>query len=364
MYTEIRKIPISIIIPLYNAEKEISRCMESIYKQTFTDYEIILVNDGSVDNSAEICRKYADKDSRVTFIDKENGGSGSARNAGIEVACGKYIYFCDADDEISNTLLERIYNVAENNNCDLVVFSVHSKIINSDTGNIIKEYYTTKKDCILKSKADFRNNFSHLYYEGVLFGAPYNKLFSNDIIKRNNVRFPDLKRGQDEIFNMRYYRFVNSCAVIPDSLYTYYQFDTIGRNKKYRLNYFKTTTKTYFATLKDLLDEFRAHDDYTEKKFQNSFVYSMESGILLAWNPIEKLNKKEKISFIKEILKTDFVIDISKTIIFVPEDYEKFWQLFIRGDYKSVYKYINRNERIEKIKSPIRKLRNSIIKRS
>lgn len=364
MYTENRKIPVSIVIPLYNAEKEISRCMESIYRQTFTDYEIILVNDGSADNSAEICRKYADKDSRVTFIDKENGGSGSARNAGIEVARGKYIYFCDADDEIDENLLKRVYEEAEKNTSDLVVFSVHGKIIDSDTGTVLKEYNTTRKETLFVNKEEFRKNFSHLYYEGVLFGAPYNKLFKTSVIFDNNIRFPDLKRGQDEVFNMYYYRFVNTCSVIPDALYTYYQFDNKGENQKYRLNYFKTTTKTYFAVLKDLLDEFGAHDDYTEKKFQNSFVYSMEAAVLLGFNPLEKLDKNGKIDFINKVVNDDFVIAVSEKIVCIPQGYEAFWQLFINKDAKGIYKFVNKSITVEKIKKPLRRIRDFIIKRS
>ena len=205
---------ITIIIPIYNAANCIDRCITSIYTQTFTDYEIILVNDGSTDNSAEICRKYAENDSRITFIDKKNGGAGSARNAGIEVATGKYIYFCDANDEISDNLLERIYGEAENKNADLVVFSVHSKIIDSDNGSVIKE-----EASFFENKEAFRREFSRLYYEGVLFGGPINKFFKADLISNNNIRFPDLRRGQDEIFNMQYYKYVNSCVVIPDSLY-------------------------------------------------------------------------------------------------------------------------------------------------
>lgn len=348
---------ITIIIPIYNAEKEITRCIDSIYTQTFTDYEIILVNDGSTDNSADICREYADKDHRVTFIDKENGGSGSARNAGIELASGRYIYFCDADDEISNNLLERVYIEAENKSADLVVFSVHSKVINSNSGTVIREYYTTRENSFFDNKSSFRREFSRLYYEGVLFGGPCNKFFKREIIDKNHIRFPDLKRGQDEIFNMRYYKYVNSCAVIPDSLYTYYQFDNKGRNKKYRLNYFETTTKTYFITLKDLLDEFGADDQYTEIKFQNSFVYTMESAVLLAFNPLEKLNKKGKIDFIKKIMTTDFVNDISRGIVFVPIGYSMFWQNFTRKDAKKVYKYVKHNITVEKIKKPLRKLK-------
>ena len=354
-------VSISIIIPIYNAENEIERCIRSIYAQTFKDYEIILVNDGSKDNSLDVCRQFADKDARIKVLNKENGGSGSARNAGIDAASGKYIYFCDADDEISENLLERVYCEAEKGEYDLVVFSVYAKVIDSKTGDVKREYYTTQENCFLENRQAFRNEFSRLYYEGVLFGAPYNKLFKRDIIAKENIRFPDLRRGQDEVFNMRYYQHVNSCVIIPDALYTYYQFDNKGKNKKYRLSYFETTTKTYFATLKGLLDEFGADDEYAAKKFQNSFVYSMEAAVLLAFNPLEKLNRRKKIDFIASVINDDFVESISKEIAFVPSGYEKFWHYFVSKDALGVYKYINHNEIVEKIKNPLRKIRDKVI---
>ena len=353
-------VMVSIIIPIYNAENEIARCIESIYNQTFADYEIILVNDGSKDGSLDVCNVYASKDSRIKVIDKENGGSGSARNAGIEVASGKYIYFCDADDEISENLLKRVYDEAEKGAYDLVIFSVHSKIIDSKTGDVQREYYTTQESRSFEDRQAFRSDFSRLYYEGVLFGGPINKLFKRDIIMNENVRFPDLRRGQDEIFNMRYYQFVNSCTVIPDALYTYYQFDDKGRNKKYRIGYFSTTTKMYFFTLNNLLEEFGADDKYTAEKFQNSFVYSMEAAVLLAFNPLEKLSRRKKIEFVTSVVNDDFIKSISKKITFIPKGYEKFWQYFISNDAVGVYKYVNHGKNVEKIKKPLRKIRDKV----
>ena len=354
---------ISVVIPVYNAEKDIDRCMQSIYNQTFTDYEVILVNDGSADQSLAKCRAHAGKDPRVQVIDQENQGSGPARNAGIEAAKGEYIYFCDSDDEIAPNLLERVYAVAEETKVDLVVFSVHAKITDSKTGAVLREYDTAKEERLFPDCASFRQAFSKLYYEGVLFGAPYNKLFRTTVIRQNGVRFPELRRGQDEVFNMRYYRYTSSCKVIPDALYLYYQFDNQGRNKKYRLSYFQTTTKTYFQTLSGLLKEFEADDEYSKRKFQNSFVYSMESASLLAFNPVEKLSRKQKIEFITSVVSADFVRDIAKEIVFVPEGYERFWQLFSAQDAVGVYRQLARNIRVEKIKAPLRKIRDAIIKK-
>lgn len=354
---------ISVVIPVYNAEGGIDRCMQSIYNQTFTDYEVILVNDGSTDQSLEKCRAHAAKDARVKVIDQENQGSGPARNAGIEAATGEYIYFCDSDDEIVPNLLERVLSVAQEKKVDLVIFSVHAQIINSKTEEVLREYDTAKEERLFPDRASFRQAFSKLYYEGVLFGAPYNKLFKAEIIRANGVRFPELRRGQDEVFNMRYYRYTSSCMVIPDSLYLYYQFDNRGKNKKYRLSYFQTTTKTYFQTLSDLLKEFEANDEYSRRKFQNSFVYSMEAAGLLAFNPVEKLSRKQKIAFIQSVVSADFVLEIEKEIELVPEGYERFWQLFSSQNAAGVYKYLARNLRVEKIKAPLRKIRDAIFRR-
>ncbi len=354
---------ISVVIPVYNAEKDIDRCMQSIYNQTFTDYEVILVNDGSTDQSLEKCRAHAEKDPRVQVIDQKNQGSGPARNAGIESARGEYLYFCDADDEIAPNLLERVYAVAEETKVDLVVFSVHAKITDSKTDAVLREYNTAKEERSLPDRASFRQAFSKLYYEGVLFGGPINKLFKAEVIRQNGVRFPELRRGQDEVFNMRYYRYTSSCKVIPDALYLYYQFDDQGRDKKYRLNYFQTTTKTYFQTLSGLLKDFEADDEYSRRKFQNSFVYSMESAALLAFNPVEKLNRKQKIEFIASVVSADFVQDIAKEIAFVPEGYERFWQLFSAQDVAGIYKYLARNIWVEKLKAPLRRIRDAIFKK-
>ena len=162
---------------------------------------------------------------------------------------------------------------------------------------------------------------------------------------------------------MRYDRYTSSCKVSPDALYLYYQVDNQGRNKKYRLSYFQTTTKTYFQTLSGLLKEFEADDEYSKRKFQNSFVYSMESASLLAFNPVEKLSRKQKIEFITSVVSADFVRDIAKEIVFVPEGCERFWQLFSAQDAVGVYRQLARNIRVEKIKAPLRKIRDAIIKK-
>ena len=126
---------ISIIVPVYKVEKYIHKCIDSILNQTFKDFELILVDDGSPDNCGKICDEYAKKDSRVIVIHKENGGLSSARNSGLDIARGDYIGFVDSDDYIENDMYELLYNLCEENNCDIsscssIIHFPNKKVIN------------------------------------------------------------------------------------------------------------------------------------------------------------------------------------------------------------------------------------------
>ena len=114
-------IKISIIMPVYNVEQYVGKAIESILNQTFTDYELLIVDDGTKDKSGEICDEYAAKDARIQVIHKENGGAPSARNTAIDIARGTYVYFMDSDDWAEKTMLQDMYDMAEQHNAQLVV---------------------------------------------------------------------------------------------------------------------------------------------------------------------------------------------------------------------------------------------------
>jgi glycosyltransferase involved in cell wall biosynthesis len=114
-------VEVSVIIPVYNVEKTLRRCVESILTQTMQDFEIVLVNDGSEDGSGKICDEYKERDNRIKVIHKYNEGLGPTRNAGFALAQGKYIYHCDSDDWIEKNMLEEMVKVAEENNVDMVI---------------------------------------------------------------------------------------------------------------------------------------------------------------------------------------------------------------------------------------------------
>lgn len=148
------ELAISIIVPVYNVEKYLNRCLDSILNQTFTDFELILVDDGSTDNSGIICDEYKTKDNRIKVIHKENGGLSSARNAGLDIARGRYIGFVDSDDFISKDMYQILYNEAEKNKADMIMceFKKVDKNYEAINNNLYKksDIKLLKKDEILE----------------------------------------------------------------------------------------------------------------------------------------------------------------------------------------------------------------------
>lgn len=164
---------ISIIVPVYNVEKYLDRCINSILKQTYQNLEIILVDDGSNDNSGNMCDKYAQKDSRIRVIHKENGGLSDARNKGIEIATGEYIGFVDSDDYIADNMYEYLKEIMDNNDADISIcgytkFSEKDNIIESKD---YKEYVYTTKEAIreLIKQEKFQDYAWNKLYKSKLF---------------------------------------------------------------------------------------------------------------------------------------------------------------------------------------------------
>ena len=129
---------ISIIIPVYNAEKTLIKCLDSVQRQTFKDYEVILINDGSSDNSAEICQKYCARDERFKLVNQENGGPSKARNRGIDEAKSKYIMFVDSDDYIDQDMLDTLFVATEASSADLTICGYYVEKDNCQSVNTLK----------------------------------------------------------------------------------------------------------------------------------------------------------------------------------------------------------------------------------
>jgi glycosyltransferase involved in cell wall biosynthesis len=211
-------------VPIYNAEKYLPACIESILAQTFIDFELILINDASNDNSLLICNQYAKKDNRILVLNQEkNGGECVSRNIGIDIARGRYIVNIDADDQVLRNHLESLYFSSKIQSGTLV----HAPHLKSRNGVINDLRNRTYGPCFIENLfKNENNNFSFLFA-----GPAWSKLLETDIIRSNNVRFrPGIKINGDHIFHLEYLMYVKSYKNVGVSTYVYfYNTDSISK---------------------------------------------------------------------------------------------------------------------------------------
>ena len=225
---------ISVIVPVYNAEKWLRRCVDSILAQTFTDFELLLIDDGSTDGSPAICDEYAVKDSRVRVFHKPNGGVSSARNLGLDHALGEWICFVDSDDRISNLEVLSTSRLS----ADMVLFTL--KIVN-DNGFSYDDSLIP-----LAEAADTKNGYLKKYLHFHIFNCVYAKLIRKSAI--GILRFDTAIRfGEDALFNLRLMKSVNSIKLCNDVEYTYNSIGDYG--KKYK-NSIETAAGTMYLIFK------------------------------------------------------------------------------------------------------------------
>lgn len=202
---------VSIIVPVYNTEKYLKKCLDSLLNQTLEDIEIIIVNDGSTDDSQEVIDEYAKKDTRVKSYVKQNGGQGSARNLGLEKATGEYIGYIDSDDFIDIHMYEDMYNKAVTDNSDIVNVGYY---IYSETGNVMKEQ-------VFKRGATTNiSNTPEVLFDNT---AVTNKLFKASLLKNNNIQFRVKKWYEDFDFVIKTICFASNISVIEKPYYYYLQ---------------------------------------------------------------------------------------------------------------------------------------------
>ena len=201
----------SVIIPVYNAKETLRRCLDSLVRQQFSDYELLLINDGSTDGSDAICREYANTYSCVRYFVKENGGVSSARNLGLEQAEGEYILFVDSDDYVSENYFSVISDALDNNVVDLLMFGY------CNFGSISAEWDTGEFNENTEVGIAIRVSSAMQQY---LFSSLCSKAFKRHIIEQYNMCFAnDLAIGEDQAFIFTYAMHIRSIGSIEDHLY-------------------------------------------------------------------------------------------------------------------------------------------------
>ncbi len=244
---------ISVIVPVYDVEEYLQVCIDSILAQTFKDFELILVDDGSPDNCGSICDEYAAKDSRIKVIHQENGGLSAARNAGLDIASGKYIYFVDSDDTVKARLLESTVLYLERG-AELVVFN-HERIYSN--GKVSPSVHELGTFTLSKaSRASFYINTLLAYSIG---WEAWNRMFRRDIIEAYHLRFADNRHifAEDMYFSLCYCAHVHEIISIPQSLYCY----TVRENSIMRQNKSALNAGRMNELGKAALQHFQEHED-------------------------------------------------------------------------------------------------------
>lgn len=203
---------ISVIVPVYNVEKYLADCIESILAQTFTDFELLLINDGSTDYSYKICQEFAQKDWRIKVFSQENQGVASARNLGLECAQGEYIAFIDPDDKVGIHYLAILYALATTQKAEIVVGEYY-QYVEEDSLFI---FYIAEKD---KRIEVFENNDFLTKFNRVAFATVWGKLFQAKLFKY--VRFPKLSVHEDNYVIQKLYLMANRIAYVADDMYFY-----------------------------------------------------------------------------------------------------------------------------------------------
>lgn len=261
---------ISIIVPIYNVENYLEKCIDSIVAQSFKDFELILVNDGSTDQSGEICEKYAEKDNRITVIHQENKGVSAARNTGINRAKGEYIGFVDPDDDIEPDMYKELYEQAHINNADMVVSSI--KTINDKTKETKISSVWEKVNCSIDKKEienDIIPSILNSRYYSLL--SCCNKLYKRKWFSEYGYTFDEKRHhGEDARLNLLLLQEIQSIVFLKEPFYNYYVRHNNSLTQTFRADFYE-----YFLDIKDFgvsLCEKYHLPQFTKEKIINQFV--------------------------------------------------------------------------------------------
>lgn len=291
---------ISVIIPVYNAEKYLYRCIDSVINQTYNNLEIILVDDGSTDSSGKICDLYKAKDERIKVIHKKNGGQSTARNRGIESSSGDYIVFVDSDDWIAEDIYEHCIQLAEREQCDVVDFKVAFT-----SGEVEKlQWKTSYATELIEEKEILRNYLLKGQTETAPF-SPCRKLYKRSLFEK--IRFPEGKINEDIATN---YRILMNCRkLVETNKIGYYYFQNSASTTRNGLR------KRDFNLL-DACEELKTltkNEDYTDIKYLAEVKYARSYFSLLAKIAFygiddKDLNRREVISNLTKKLRKNYLL--------------------------------------------------------
>lgn len=290
-------IKVSIIMPVYKVEEYVEKAIESIQNQTLKEFEFLIVDDGTPDRSGEICDAYAEKDSRLKVIHKENGGAPSARNVAIDMAKGEYLYFMDSDDWAEASMLEEMYLLAKINNSQLVVAGFYIDTYYTDTEYRQDDFVA--EDAVYMKQSDFREN-AYKYFDKNLLYTPWNKLFEAKYIKENNLKFPQTF-WDDFPFNLSIVRKIERVAVTSRQYYHFIRKRAESETAAYRPNMYEKREEEH-DWMVELYKEWNVHNPESREMISRRYIERFIGCVENLTNPSCDLTYIQKRQEVKKML--------------------------------------------------------------
>ena len=297
---------VSIVVPIYNMGNTLERCVNSLLYQSYSNIEILLIDDGSTDNSLEICNELKKKDSRILVYHTENRGSGPARNTGIEKANGRYIYFPDADDKLEKDSISILVSAMKKGSFDMVVFGYKSIDVK---GNI---YLEKQYPNMIKKGEEVRKDYSDYVLSTRKYGiqgAPWNKFFDLNIVKKYSIKYPELRRHQDEGFISSYVCHTKEIRFINDVLYSHYLNDLKKEWDKYPVDYVDAVIGLYKIRQETIL-AWNNEDKKTREIVEHEYICNIIKALELSYSPKMKFNRKERLKWIKKQIEKSQILKV------------------------------------------------------
>lgn len=293
-------VKISVVVPVYNTVKYLQRCVDSILNQTFKEFEVLLIDDGSSDGSERLCDKLASTDKRIRVIHQSNSGVSVARNNGIESAAGEYLLFVDSDDYLERDMIKSLIYNTTHNNADLCMCG-YKRVFSSENQDVLEKegIYDIEgiRALMKKWKLD------------PIIGSPCNKLFNMSILNKYNIRFiPEIKYAEDYMFNVEYLKHISNLYVVEKPFYNYYM-ETPGSLSKTNFTDIDALWNVQLLVLQKVSGYLNSIEVSDTGVISEIFCYMFVVNIC---NRAKQKSKDDFINWCKEIRKTERYMQMLK----------------------------------------------------
>lgn len=328
---------LSVIIPVYNCENYLEKCLESIINQTFKEIEIILIDDGSTDKSYEIMKKYSDKDKRITIITRENSGPAATRNYGINIAKGRYIGFVDSDDYIEYDMYKNLIDIAIEKDSEIAMCNYKNIYVNDETSNIVCHGL---KEKFLYDKSGIESNIIRKLTGMCNYGffSLWNKIYLREWLLETKIEMDESREhGEDWWFNINLYMKLNKFVCIDYVGYNYIHRNNNSLMNKYREEQFQLFLDGRLKVLSLIPENLIDYDSLNK-----NFVYEFSSYIIRTYKEVK--DKKRRNELINTVITNSEVIECCMCVKDLPI-HLRVTTILMKRDFKKlallVYKLIS-----------------------